>query len=504
MRARLADLTQALVEVSAGEDLREIARRIVVAARELTGARRGVIEVGDGGGTHLARVTVGDDGTGGRDRGGRAGAPAVLELPIRLRESMFGTLRLVGAERDGEDGGAFSVEDEALADALVTAAATALDNARLRELSERRHLRLAALHEVGTALLAPTDARHALQVVADRALELTDSDQSFLAMPTDPEEAPTDVADLEIAVAAGPESARLVGSLLPVMRSSTGRAFRMRAPCRADSLAYAPFDRALEAFGPALIVPLPAADGVTGVLVTLRRRGRPSFEPDQLALMTAFADQAVLALRLVAAQRESRELVLLADRDRIARDLHDHVIQRLFAAGLSLHGTLSRVSAPEVRARIDGTIDELQEVVADIRTAIFDLHEGADTLPLGQRLRRTVADLTADTPVEADVQVRGRLADLSPVVADHLDAVVREAVSNAVRHSGADTIRVAVDVTDRVTVEIADDGCGGGIPRPYGGLDNLAARAAEVGGAFELASTGGRGTRVVWTAPTLD
>lgn len=485
-RDRLAGLAQSLLDVTADPDLPEALRRVVAAGRQLTGARDGTLAVGDGSRAHV------DERVGGRD---------VLDVPICLQDKVFGTLHLAHKA----DEMPFTAEDEFLVRGLAAVAGVVVERARLHEQSEGQRRRLAALHDVGTALLARADPRRALQIVADRALELTGADQAFLAMPVDPDEPTEDVEELEIAVASGPESAQVMGCLLPVLRSSTGRAFRRNEPCRSDRLAYAPFDRALEVFGPALIVPLRASDGVTGVLVTLRRRGRPSFDSDQLALVTAFADQAALALRLAAAQRESHELMLLADRDRIARDLHDHVIQRLFGAGLSLHGTMDRVASPEARARIDATIDELQEVVADIRAAIFDLHDGGlDPRTVGQRLRRAVADLTMDASVETEVHLRGRLSGLSPVLADHLDAVVREAVSNAVRHSGADTIRVGVDASDRVTVEVVDDGHGGGTPRPYGGLDNLAARAEEVGGTFEVASAGEHGTRVVWSAPVRD
>ncbi|WP_206615761.1 GAF domain-containing sensor histidine kinase [Rhodococcus xishaensis] len=535
-RDQLEGLVQALLEVTGDLDLPQTLRRVVAAGRRLTGARYGALGVRDAecpGGRFSQFVHEGIDpatadaiGELPHGRGilglvfddpvplrlddlhahpASVGFPEAhpamrtfLGVPILVRGRVFGTLYLT----EKADGDTFTADDEILVRALASAAGIAIDNARLYDQSRARRRRLEALHDVSTVLLAGGDLDRALQVVADRALELTGADQSFLAMPVDPDAPLEDIDELTIVVASGPESARAVGSVLPVTRSSAGRVFRMRTPTNSDQLEHAPFDRALDAFGPALIVPLRAGDGVTGVLVTLRRRGRSAFNSDQLALMTSFADQAALALRFAAAQREKHELHLLADRDRIARDLHDHVIQRLFAAGLSLHGTVDRLTSPELRARVDATIDELQEVIADIRTTIFDLHDGGgEPRPLRQRLRRAVADLTANSPVETDIRIGGRVANLTPVLADHTEAVVREAVSNAVRHSGAASIRVFVDVGDRVAVEIADDGCGVSEPAEHGGLANLAARADEVGGTFRFDSTVGGGTRVLWSAP---
>ncbi|MDH6678657.1 signal transduction histidine kinase [Rhodococcus sp. LBL1] len=504
---RLEGLVEALLDVTSGLELPDTLRRVAAAGMRLTGAGYGAVTVRDESGTGLSRcVYEGADEPSRRPSpdGVPVGHPpvrTVLEVPILVRGRVFGNLYLT----DKRHGAAFGADDETLVCALASAAGVAIDNARLYDQSRVRRRRLEALQDVSTELLAGGDPDRALQLVADRALELTDSDQSFLAMPADPDEPDDDVDELVIAVASGPESARAIGRHLPVMRSSAGRAFRMRTPSSSDRLEYAPFDRALDAFGPALIVPLRAAGGVTGVLVTMRRRGRTAFDADQLALMTSFADQAALALRLAAAQREKIELDLLADRDRIARDLHDRVIQRLFAAGLSLHGTLARVESPALRDRIDSTIDELQTVIGDIRTAIFDLHEGSgEPGPLGQRVRRAVADLTANCSMGTDVRLRGPMADLSPVVADHVEAVVREAVANAVRHSGADSVRIVVDVGDRVTVEVVDDGSGIGEPVERSGLANLSARAEEVGGTFECGSGAAGGTRIVWSAPVAD
>lgn len=534
---RLETLVEALLDVTSGLELPDTLRRVVRAGMRLTGARYGAFGVRDDSGTRLAQFvhegidaeTVEHMGELPRGRGvlgvvfdnpeplrlddlGRhpasggfpAGHPPMrtfLGVPVRVRGRVFGNLYLT----EKGCGAAFTVDDETLVRALASAAGTAIDNARLYDQSRVRRRRLEALQDVSTELLAGGDPRRALQLVADRALALTDSDQSFLAMPAEPDAPPAGVVELEIAVAAGPESARAVGRRLPVTCSSAGRAFRTRTPSNFDRLEYAPFDHALDAFGPALIVPLRAAGAVTGVLVTMRRRGRPAFDADQLALMTSFADQAALALRLAAAQREKNELQLLADRDRIARDLHDHVIQRLFAAGLSLHGMLTRVGSSDLRGRIDSTIDELQAVVGDIRAAIFDLHDGSgEPELLGRRVRRAVADLTADSSMGTDVRLEGRLANLSPVLADHVEAVVREAVANAVRHSGAESVRIVVDVGDRVTVEVVDDGSGVGEPGDRSGLANLAARAEEVGGTFEFGSRSAGGTRLCWSAPVAE
>ncbi|MCA1004101.1 GAF domain-containing sensor histidine kinase [Rhodococcus hoagii] len=532
-RNQLEDLLRALVDVTADLDLPETLRRVVVAGMRMTGARYGALGVREPDSTRLSqfvhegldRETVRRIGALPQGRGllGRVfddpvplrlddirrhpasigfpvGHPPMktfMGVPIRLRGKVYGNLYLT--EKAG--GESFTADDEILVTALASGAGIAIDNARLYDQSHSRRRRLEALHEIGTALLAGGDPDRVLQIVVDRALELTDADQSILAMPTDPDARDYEVDELEIVVASGPESAHAVGSVVSVDRDRTDRMLRTAAPTDRDRLGHSPFDTVLNAFGPALIVPLRAADGVTGLLVTLRRRGRQAFDSDQLALMTLFADQAALALRLASAQRDRQELTLGADRDRIARDLHDHVVQRLFAAGMSLHAALHDPAAPRSRARIDTTIDELQEVIGEIRSAIFDLHDGRPPCTLGRRLRRAVADLTADSSLDSDVRIRGRPETLPPVLADHVEAVVREAVSNAVRHSCADTLRVAIEVSDRVTVEIVDDGCGTAEGVSHSGLANLAARADEVGGTFEFESTIGSGTRVLWSAP---
>ena len=193
------------------------------------------------------------------------------------------------------------------------------------------------------------------------------------------------------------------------------------------------------------------SDEVAGVLVALRPVGAPPFSSEQFDMMTAFADQAALAWQLASTQRQMRELSILTDRDRIARDLHDHVIQRLFAVGLALQGAIPRARVPEVQQRLTDCVDDLQQVIQEIRTAIFDLHGSSSGVTrLRQRLDEAVAQF-ANANLRTSVQYVGPLSVVDATLADHAEAVVREAVSNAVRHAEAAALAISVAVEDEVT-----------------------------------------------------
>jgi signal transduction histidine kinase len=257
-------------------------------------------------------------------------------------------------------------------------------------------------------------------------------------------------------------------------------------------------------FGPALVVPLRAGDRTSGVLVALREPGAVAFETSQLPVIASFADQAALALQLAAQQRAARELDVLSDRDRIARDLHDHVIQRLFAVGLAMQSTQRRAKAPDLQRRLQESIDQMHEIVQEIRTAIFDLHGGAagETGPrLRHRLHDAIAELTDDAPLHPTVSMSGTLDAVPAQLAEHVEAVVREAVSNAVRHAGASSLNVSVSVRDDVLrISVEDDGTGLPADVSASGLGNLRERADAVGGTFVIESREGGGVRLDWTA----
>ena len=196
-----------------------------------------------------------------------------------------------------------------------------------------------------------------------------------------------------------------------------------------------------------------------------------------------------------------RELDVLADRDRIARDLHDHVIQRLFAVGLALQGTVPRARSTEVQQRVSDCVDDLQEVIQEIRTAIFDLHGAPSGMTrLRQRLDEAIAQFSRPE-LRTTVQFVGPLSVVDATLADHAEAVVREAVSNAVRHANATTLTITVKVEDDLCIEVVDDGQG--IPSSItgSGLVNLHRRAEEAGGSFVIESPPTGGTVLRWSAP---
>ena len=417
-----------------------------------------------------------------------------LGVPVRIRGEVYGNLYLT--EKAG--GQAFSEDDEVLVQALAAAAGIAIDNARLYEASQTRQSWIEATRDIGTELLSGTDPARVFRLIADESRVLSGAATTLVAVPADPELAATDTTELVIAATAGDDEPMDV-HVVPVEGTAIGEAFVQRLPGRYDTITLIPGDT--PATGPALVLPLRATDAVAGVLVALRPVGAPPFSSDQLDIMSAFADQAALAWQLASAQRQMREMSILTDRDRIARDLHDHVIQRLFAVGLALQGTIPRARSPEVQQRLTGCVDDLQDVIQEIRTAIFDLHGASSGVTrLRQRLDEAVAQF-ASSEVRTTVQYVGPLSVVDAALADHAEAVVLEAVSNALRHAEASSLAITVTVADDLCIEVVDDG--NGIPDNVtrSGLTNLHQRAADASGTFTVEALPGRGTKLRWCAP---
>lgn len=418
-----------------------------------------------------------------------------LGVPVRIRDEVFGNLYLT----EKADGQPFSDDDEVLVQALAAAAGIAVDNARLFEESRTREAWIEATRDIGTQMLAGADPAMVFRLIAEEALTLMAGAATLVAVPLDDEAPACEVDDLVIVEVAGEISPAVKQMTVAVSGTSIGGVFHDRTPRRFDRLDLA-VDGPVEP-GPALVLPLRAVDTVAGVLVALRSADEQPFSDKQLDMMAAFADQAALAWRLATAQRQMREVEILTDRDRIARDLHDHVIQRLFAVGLTLQGAAPRARVPAVRESIYSSIDDLQEIIQEIRSAIFDLHAGPSRATgLRHRLDKVI-DQLAIPALHTTVQYTGPLSVVDTVLANHAEAVLREAVSNAVRHANATSLAINVSVEDDVRVEVVDDGVGISGDITESGLRNLRQRADDAGGEFTVENMPTGGTLLRWSAP---
>jgi signal transduction histidine kinase len=417
-----------------------------------------------------------------------------LGVPVRVRDVVFGNLYLT--EKRGGD---FTADDEAVVEALAAAAGVAIENARLFEQTRRRQRWLEASNQILAALLAGTDADEAVLLIAASARELAGADLTLLLLP-DPA-APKE--RLLVTVADGADAPELRGLTTPVEESLAGRVLRTGvAETTPDVRAAEPLFAAAAGYGPALLVPLGGAEGA-GVLIAANHAGGTGFSPDEVELTTAFALQVALTLQLAEVRLAKQQLVLYADRDRIARDLHDQVIQRLFATGMSLDSLVRQIPAA-AQPKLHRAVDDLDQSIRDIRSSIYALQTPDDTLPgVRQRLSDVVDEAVGDSGLRLDVRISGPLDTTVPDdVADEAAAVLRETITNVVRHATATALSVSVSATDRLTIEVADDGSGLPAGGRRSGLANLAERAVRLGGRFDAAADPARGgTRVVWDVP---
>ena len=291
-----------------------------------------------------------------------------LGVPVRIRDEVFGNLYLTGKRGGGE----FTEDDEAVLVALGAAAGVAIENARLYEAARRQQRWIQASAEVTTRLLSGSAPGDVLADITRQALELSGANLVVLALPDD------DGQRLTIAYAEGDGADATRGLVLPAGQSLSGRVLSTGEPL--TSADFATDERAAQAargamsqIGPAVVFPLGAPGNVRGVLTAGRRHGAAAFPQAVADVVAAFAAQAGVALELAASQAEAKRLSLYEDRDRIARDLHDLVIQRLYATGMSLEGTMPMITRPEVASRISHAVDAMDETIKEIRAAIFAL-----------------------------------------------------------------------------------------------------------------------------------
>jgi signal transduction histidine kinase len=256
-------------------------------------------------------------------------------------------------------------------------------------------------------------------------------------------------------------------------------------------------------FGPAVVVPIATAGHVLGTLQIANHVGGRPFTAETRQMVEAHALQAALAFEYAGAQADRRRVATLEDRDRIARDLHDVVIQRLFATGMTLQGGLRLVTEPQLASRLQQVVNEIDETIRDIRTTIFGLRSQVDD---GVGLRSRVLEVASrhgqSLGFDPVVHFDGPIDSLVDVeTSEHLLAALNEALSNAARHARAQHVDVYVSAGPDLWLRVVDDGQGFHETGPRSGLDNLAQRAEGLGGTLAVNSVPGKGTTLEWSVP---
>ncbi|MFJ9375157.1 GAF domain-containing sensor histidine kinase [Streptomyces sp. NPDC101455] len=541
LAVRVPQLLEAMRSVGSGLELHSTLERICEAAATLTDARYAGIGVVDEDGDALADfVFHGVDAATARRIGRfpdghkgllgaliRESAPVrlvdvtedprswgfpdhhprmrgFLGVPIRVSGEVFGNLYL-GEKRGGD---LFNDYDVNMVRVLATEAGIAIGNARLYEAAKQRERWIDGSVAVTTALLSGGDAEDALQVVAERARRLSGSAAGIVLLPAAE-------GGMEIVAVSSEQPSDQLGRVVAPDSEIIAQLLDGRPVFVADAATDPRMLSALaRAYGPIMALPLQSGGRVLGALVTPRAQGERPFTEAERTLAIQFASQAALALMMAEAQRDRERLAVYEDRDRIARDLHDLVIQRLFATGMMLESAQRGSLVPEVRHGVANAVDELDVTIQEIRTAIFALQQGPAEAPSGLRTRvlREINMAAVPLGFKPGHRFVGAVdTTVGDLTGKNLIAALREALSNAFRHAEAAHIEVVVDATATlpdgspgVRLTVADDGVGIPAGGRRSGLHNLKRRAESLGGDSWYGpgiGEDGAGTTVVWQAP---
>ena len=418
-----------------------------------------------------------------------------LGVPIQGRGEAFGNLYLTN-RRDGED---FTAEDEDLISVLAATASVAIENARLYEESRRRQEWLRASAEISRHLLLPdAPATDTLTRVADTVRRLTAADIVTVVFPDE------SGSRLRVQIARGRQADELVGYTYPRAGSLAGQAIDEGRALRLEADHGQYFVHLQTAFdvGPVMACPLLAGDSIRAAVIVGRRVGSTSFATQDLDMAEAFASYAAVAFELADRREDQRRLEVLEDRHRIARDLHDHVIQRLFAAGLKIQAAASGSVDPQLQQRLGETVDDIDETIRQIRSAIFELQDRRGTASTARAvLLRVATEVEPALGFVPDLSFAGPVDTvLDPELLQDVEAVLREGLTNSAKHSDATRVSASVQsVGQQIIVEISDNGSAGpAVWTRRSGLANLQARAARRHGKLEFVHTGA-GTTLQWT-----
>ncbi len=421
-----------------------------------------------------------------------------LGTPIRIRGEVYGNLYLT--EKLG--GGQFDAEDEAVLVALAAAAGVAIENARLYDQARRQERWLSATAEVTRHLLSGAEPGDALSMITDKALDMTGADIVMVTMPV------ADGRQVRIEHAAGLSAEQALGLVVPFENSVTGAVIstgeRLSIPDYASDPRIITTAKAGLQIGPLEAVPLGAPGHVRGVLSAGRRPGAMPLSPAAADMLATFAAQAAIALELAEHRRQAEQMAVFEDRDRIAKDLHDLVIQRLYATGMSLQGVTSLIKVPGVAERVSRSVDALDDTIMEIRSAIFALQTRSETKPAAVRARIlfVAQEMASALGFPPSLQLDGELDTVVPEeITENLLTALREALSNAARHSGASQVGVTVTTDEELVLVVTDNGVGITPGGRRSGLRNLEHRAAALGGSMVTRPAEGGGTELIWRVP---
>ena len=532
-RDRVYSLLEAVVAVGSSLELEVLLRSIVETAVSLVDARYGAMGViGEGGrlaefipvglsSTEIEAIHHWPEGKGLlgllvtdprplrladiKDHPASFGFPpghpqmkTFLGVPLRIRGEVYGNLYLT--EKLG--GGQFDTEDEAVLVALAAAAGVAIENARLYDQARRQQRWLSATAEVTSHLLSGADPGEALSMITDKALEMTGADLVMVTLPM------ADGQRVRIEHAAGLDAEQALGLVVPLEDSVTEAVMSTGERLSISDFASDPriitTAKAGLPIGPLEAVPLGAPGKVRGVLSAGRRQGAMPLSPAAADMLATFAAQAAIGLELAEHRRQAEQLAVFEDRDRIAKDLHDLVIQRLYATGMSLQGVTSLIRVPEVAERVTRSVDALDDTIREIRSAIFALQTHPDAKPAAVRARIlfVAQEMASALGFPPSLQLDGELDTVLPEeITEHLLSALRESLSNAARHSGASEVGVNISTGKELVLVVTDNGVGITPGGRRSGLRNLEHRAAALGGSLVTRPAEGGGTELIWRVP---
>ena len=490
-------LLDVMIDVARAASVPDVLRRVVASARELVGAADVSLAVRapDGTITHLddTHELPADNG--------------ILRVPITVRSEDYGTLALAP-----DPARHFTERDVTIVTALATAAGVAVENATLASEVLQRQRWLAASDDINRALLTGLDLPATLRFIASRAREVAGGTLAGIARPHPHNRS---VLVFEVVEPGGPDADRLEGLSVPNENTMTGVAFTTRQPVLVGHYGEHVLEQQssirdelppmVANLDSAVAIPLVAGEEALGVLAVARISDKAPFTATEVALTRSFAAHAALAIQFARAEQDRQRLAVFEDRDRIARDLHDLVIQRLFATGLGLEGVVRRIPEPKVAEQVTQFAQDLDRTIREIRNTIFKLQQPDQAEhSLRSELLRTVVDAAATLGFEPRIGFDGPLdaAVPDPVRSDLL-ATLREALSNVAQHAAATTaiVDVGVDRSGReLTLVVSDDGVGmPAAPARRSGTANIAERAARWHGRSSLEPAPDGGSRLVWT-----